>query len=140
MVLTPVWATGHATVVVREDAEEAPPSTELSYSRLCHRTDDGWRIIRDIASANAPPSGVPQSGLPGPILRPGNVLGLYPDRTATPSTAAIRAARSTSMIQLTSIDVDSTGSPCAAPRPVPPRGLLGNGQKSPPVTSWVSPP
>lgn len=59
MVLSPEWATEHATVVLREDAEGGSPSTELSYSLLYHRTDAGWRIIRDIASANAPPSGAP---------------------------------------------------------------------------------
>jgi len=57
LVLSPEWATSHGTVVFRTEASgEAPASEiELGFSLLFHRTDAGWKIERDVGSANAPP-------------------------------------------------------------------------------------
>lgn len=54
-VLSPEWATEHGTVVVRTEAGGDGGGTELSYSLLYRKTDTGWKITRDVGSANRPP-------------------------------------------------------------------------------------
>lgn len=51
-VLSPVWATEHGTVLVRTEARGEGNGTELSYSLLYRKTDTGWKITRDVGSAN----------------------------------------------------------------------------------------
>lgn len=59
LVLSPEWVATHGTVVLRlQGGEDAAASeTELSYALLLHKTDAGWKIERDVGSANAPPGG-----------------------------------------------------------------------------------
>lgn len=56
-VLSPEWATAHGTLVMRWNADDASEMSDVSYSLLYRRTDDGWMITRDVRSATTAPPG-----------------------------------------------------------------------------------
>lgn len=60
-VLSPEWATEHGTGVFRLEQEGPGSETELSYARLFHKTESGWKIERDVGSTTQPPSGSPRA-------------------------------------------------------------------------------
>ena len=58
-ILGPDWVADFGTVTFTftpEGAEE-PTSIENTYFALFHRTDEGWKIVREALSSNAPPPG-----------------------------------------------------------------------------------
>lgn len=55
-VLSPGWATEEATVVLHTGSESTASTVELSRVLLFRKTDDGWKISRDVGSVNVPPS------------------------------------------------------------------------------------
>lgn len=54
-VLSPGWATEEATVVIHTGSESIASTVELRRVLLFRKTDDGWKISRDVGSLNDPP-------------------------------------------------------------------------------------